>query len=291
MPSSTSGRWGDAGPPARVNETMVRQEKVSIKGPKRALDCHVTYPDGVKGRAPAVVVIHEIFGPDAHILDVCRRFAAQGYVAAAPNLFTGDLEKLMTPANIGLAMQAFAQAPPDLRKDPSKFAAFAASQPPERRPVLEAFGKVTSPPVQAEFAKDLLAVTTHLRDLKEVDPKRVGSVGFCFGGAMSARLATVDPDLKAAVIFYGQNPPLDEVPAIRASVLGLYGGEDTGITDTVPALAEAMKKAGVKFDYHVYPGAKHAFFNDTRASNHHAASADDAWKRVLAFYQATLRAP
>ena len=211
---------------------------------------------------------------------MAARFASRGYVAAAPNLFGGELGRLLTPANIALAMQAFAQAPPDLRRDPARIAAFAASQPPERRPVLEAFGRVSSPPVQAGFALDLLAVTRYLRTRPEVGAAKVGSVGFCFGGAMSARLATVDPELAAAVIFYGQNPPFDAIPGIRAAVLGLYGEQDPGITSTVPQFAEAMHRAGKNFSYHVYPGAKHAFFNDTRP-NYQRESALDAWERVL----------
>lgn len=270
---------------------MPRTEKLAVPSQGRSIDCDVVRPEPGSGSAAAVIVIHEIFGPGAHILDVGRRFADRGYVAVAPNLFSGELQQILTPGNIALAMQSFAQAPPDLRRDPAKFAAFAASQPPERRPVLEAFGRVTSPPVQAGFALDLKAVAERTRRLPGVDPARVGSVGFCFGGAMSARLATVDPALRAAVIFYGQNPPLEAVPAIRASVLGLYGGEDHGITDTVPAFAEAMRAAGRAFDYHVYPGAKHAFFNDTRAANYHAASAEDAWTRVIGFFGRHLAAP
>lgn len=265
------------------------ERNVSISTGTRNLDCYLALPEGGPSRHPAVVVIHEIFGVDAHIQDVARRFAREGYVALAPNLFTGEIQKILTPQNIGLAMQSFAQAPPDLRRDPSKFAAFAASQPPERRPVLEAFARVTSPPQQEIFARDLLAVANYLRTLPEVDPARIGSVGFCFGGAMSVRLATVDPDLRACIIFYGQNPPLDAVPGIRASVLGLYGGEDHGITDTVPLLDESMRKAGHHFEYHVYPGARHAFFNDTRSQTHHPESAQDAWKRVLTFFNQELK--
>jgi carboxymethylenebutenolidase len=263
---------------------MTAEREVSIPVQGRSLDCYLAFPDGgkFKGRRPAVIVIHEIFGPDAHIRDVSRRFADLGYVAAAPDLFSGELHSLLTPANIGLAMQAFAQAPPDLRRDPSKMAAFAASQPPERRPVLEAFGKIGQPPVQAGFGRDLHMVAQYVRGLQEVDPHRVASVGFCFGGAMSARLATVDPDLRAAVIFYGQNPPAEDIPKIHAHVLGLYGSEDPGITQTVPGFAEAMKAAGKQFEYHVYPGAKHAFFNDTRPT-HHRDSAVDAWGRVTRF--------
>jgi len=265
----------------------ISDRDVKIRTPAREIDCYLAEPAGGVGRHPAVVVIHEIFGVSEHIRDVTRRFAGLGYVAAAPNLFTGEMQELLSPENIALAMQSFAHAPPDLRRDPTKLAAFAESQPPERRPILAAFGRVSNPAVQAGFAQDLLAVSRYLRSLPEVDPARVGSVGFCFGGAMSARLATVDPDLRAGVIFYGQNPPLDDVPRIRASMLGLYGGEDPGITSTVPELAAAMTKAGKEFEYHVYPGAKHAFFNDARP-NYHAPSAEDAWKRVGAFFAATL---
>ena len=266
------------------------EKEIQIRAGDRPLDCYIAFPEGGPARHPAVVIVHEIFGVDAHMRDVARRFAAEGYIGVAPNLFTGEVQRVMTPANIGLAMQSLAHVPPELRRDPTKFAEFAATQPPERRPVLEAFAKVTSPKAQDGFANDLRAVTQYLRGLPEVDPARVGCVGFCFGGAMTARLATHDPDLRAAVIFYGQNPPLEEVPRIRASVLGLYGGEDKGISDTVPTLAETMQKEGKRFEYHIYPGAKHAFFNDTRAQVYHPESAADAWKRVLAFFGRELRA-
>ena len=270
---------------------MVAERSVRVQGDGREIDCYLALPEGPRPARghPAVVVVHEIFGPDAHMRDVAQRFARLGFVAAAPDLFTGELHDLLTPTNIGLAMQAFAQAPPDLRRDPTKMAAFAASQPPERRPVLEAFGRISQPPVQEGFARDLLGVARYLRSLPEVDAAHVGSVGFCFGGAMSARLATVDPELRAAVIFYGQNPPLDAVPRIHARVLGLYGAEDPGITQTVPAFAEAMKANGKQFESHVYPNARHAFFNDTRPT-YQPESAADAWGRVLALYDATLRA-
>jgi carboxymethylenebutenolidase len=265
----------------------MREEVVRVARPDREIDTYVAFPDEA-GRRPAVLVLHEIFGPDAHIRDVARRFARLGYVAAAPNLFAGPLQALLTPSNVALAMPAFAQAPPDLRRDPAKFAAFAASQPADRRPIIEAFARVSRPDVQAGFAQDLLAVASAVRALPEVQPDRVGAVGFCFGGAMTGWLATQDPRLRAAVIFYGQNPPADRVPQIRAAVLGLYGGEDVGITQKVPELSAAAQAAGVPFRYVVYPGARHAFFNDTRPSNFHATSAAAAWGEVQRFFAAHL---
>lgn len=268
---------------------MARKEEVSVPVDGRAIECHLAFPaDARTGeRRPAVIVIHEIFGPEAHIRHVAQRFAELGYVAAAPDLFTGELHKLLTPANVALAMKAFAEAPPDLRRDPAKLDAFAATQPPERRPILEAFGRIGRPAVQEGFARDLLGVARYLRTRAEVDPHRIASVGFCFGGAMSARLATVDPDLRAAVIFYGQNPPFASVPQIGARVLGLYGELDPGISQTIPSFNDAMAAAGKSFDYHVYPGAKHAFFNDTRP-NFHPESASDAWNRVTRFLAESL---
>jgi carboxymethylenebutenolidase len=111
---------------------------------------------------------------------------------------------------------------------------------------------------------------------------RIASLGFCMGGSLSARLAARGAPLAACVIFYGENPPSEQIQNIRCPVLGLYGGDDHRLTDHVPAFATAMQRAGRSFEYHVYPGAPHAFFNDTRAT-YRAEAAADAWTRVLAF--------
>lgn len=258
------------------------EHSIQIPTPHREIATYLVTPEGASGPRPTVVVIHEIFGPDPHIRDVTRRFAGQGYVAAAPNLFSGELQDVLTPGNVVLAMRALADAPPGLRADPRKMADFAATQPVESRPVLEALAQVSNPATQAGFAEDLWEVTRSLRLNPAVDPDRMASVGFCFGGAMSGLLATVDPMLRAAVIFYGQNPPLDRAPRIRAHLLGLYGGDDPGITAKVPDLSDAVRAAGGSFESHVYPGARHAFFNDARP-NYHRESAEDAWSRVLRF--------
>lgn len=94
--------------------------------------------------------------------------------------------------------------------------------------------------------------------------------------------------MRAAVIFYGNNPPFERIPDIEARVLGIYGGEDHRITDAAPELEAAMKQAGKGFEYHVYPGAPHAFFNDTRP-NYREDAARDAWRRVLEFFGETLK--
>jgi carboxymethylenebutenolidase len=93
-----------------------------------------------------------------------------------------------------------------------------------------------------------------------------------------------DPELRAAVIFYGTSPPEELVPRIRAPLLGLYGELDPRINTTIPAFAAALERHQRSFEWHVYPGAQHAFFNGYRPS-YDVAAARDAFVRVLGFFQ------
>ncbi|MFZ0699174.1 MAG: dienelactone hydrolase family protein [Thermoplasmata archaeon] len=256
---------------------------ISVPGENRTLEAHLALPEDRSGRRPAVIVIHEIFGPDPHIQDVARRFARDGYVAIAPNLFTGEIQRLLTPGAISTGFGFLRGLPPEVQRDPAQIQSRIAALPPEERASLAALMKIQDPAQHSKFAQDLLAVARYLRRRSDVEPTKVASVGFCFGGAMSGRLACVDPELAAAVIFYGNTPPSDQIPRIRCPVLGLYGAEDHRITDTIPNFATEAKNAGVRLTYHIYPGAPHAFFNDTRTEVYRADAAADAWKRVQAF--------
>ena len=96
------------------------------------------------------------------------------------------------------------------------------------------------------------------------------------------RLITKRDDIKAAVPFYGPNPPLEDVPKIKAAVLGIYGGNDSRITGGVPDLEAALKKAGVTYEIKIYDGTNHAFHNDTGPS-YNPDAANDAWVKALAW--------
>lgn len=263
-------------------------EEVVFTGDGRPVEAVLVRPRD-PGRHAALVLIHEIWGLDDHIRDVARRFAEQGYVTLAPDLYTGPLREAMKPEKILAGMQLLRQAPPEVQRDPGLLRARLAELPAETARAVETLADVMSPRRRESFARDLAGAVAYLRGRPDVEPSRVGSLGFCMGGGLSARLATLAPELRACVIFYGENPPLEAVPAIRAAVLGLYGGEDHRITDTVPELARAMAEAGRRFEYHVYPGAQHAFFNDTRPT-YHPEAARDAWRRVLDFLGAELGA-
>jgi carboxymethylenebutenolidase len=265
---------------------MISEQEVRFVGSDRELDGYLALPDGDLP-FPAVIVIQEIWGLDDHIKDVARRFANEGYVALAPDLYTGEWREVMSPERIAAGMAFLRNAPQEVQRDPSKLESALAEKPQEERDATKMLAAVMSPNQRFSFAEDLLGAVEYLESRPEVDGDRIGSIGFCMGGAVSGYLATLSPDLRAAAIFYGQNPPLERIPDIQARVLGIYGGEDHRITDTVPELAEAMERAGKGFEYHIYPGTPHAFFNDDR-QNYREEAARDAWLRVLAFFNETL---
>jgi carboxymethylenebutenolidase len=110
----------------------------------------------------------------------------------------------------------------------------------------------------------------------------MASLGFCMGGGLSATLATVDPDLSAAIMFYGRTPAETELPRIGCPVLALYGRDDRALVDGIPAFQQAMTSSGKSLEVVVYEGAGHAFFNDTRRT-YDVDAARDSFVRALAF--------
>ena len=121
--------------------------------------------------------------------------------------------------------------------------------------------------------------------LQNVKPNKISKIGYCMGGGLSLRLACMNSELAAAVVFYGRNPsPIDVVSGINCPILGNYAGEDRGITEAdVNLLKDTLNKYGKKYDIRIYPGAPHGFFNNTRES-YRPEAAKEAWKRVLNFY-------
>jgi carboxymethylenebutenolidase len=109
-------------------------------------------------------------------------------------------------------------------------------------------------------------------------------VGFCFGGGVTWQVATTMPELKAAVPFYGPPQPVEELPKINAAVLAIYGELDQRINQTIPVVEEAMLANGKTYEKAVYPGADHAFHNDT-GSRYNPEAAQDAWRRTLDWFQ------
>jgi len=207
----------------------------------------VSYTAGPRkgGKRAAVIVIHENRGLNAHIEDVARRVAAEGFLALAPDLLSplGG-----TPADEDAARELIGKLDPDVTiRNLVSAVAFLAKHP-----------KTTG---------------------------QVGAVGFCWGGGMAGELAVQSPDLDAAVVYYGRPPKTADVGRISAPLLLHYAGLDTRINEGIPAFEEALKKAGKKYTLHMYPDVQHAFHNDTSEARYNKEAALLSWSRTVAFFK------
>jgi carboxymethylenebutenolidase len=205
-------------------------------------------PDGDQPH-PGVVVIHEAYGLNDNIKDITQRFATEGYAALAVDLFA-DRNKPICMARYMAGM---------LRGSVNRFG--------------------------VEYLKLALS---YLAGQPEVDPDRIGAIGFCMGGSFAVAWACTDDRLKAVAPFYGANPrPIDAVQRM-CPVVGSYPEKDF-TASAGRALDVALTRHNIVHDIKVYPGAQHSFFNDTGRSYNELA-AQDAWKRVLGFFDAHLNA-
>ena len=218
-------------------------------------------PAGKSG-LPVVLVVSEIFGVHEHIADVARRFAKQGYLAIAPEMFVrqGDAKSYTEISRL----------------------------------ISEVIGKVPD----AQVMGDLDATVAWARG-QGGDTARLGVTGFCWGGRITWLYSAHNPAVKAGVAWYGRlvgaaspltpKHPVELAGALNGPVLGLYGGADTGIPlDTVEAMKKALAEgsaAAKKSEFVVYPDAPHAFHADYRPS-YRKEAADDGWKRCLAWFKA-----
>ena len=233
---------------AMLEKSPRHQEWVAIKHDHRVVHAFIVYPE-IKTKAPAVLVIHEIFGLTDWVRSVADRLAAEGYIAIAPDLLSGS-----GPG--GRGSEGFASTQDSMKA------------------VSELHSDI--------ITSDLNAVANYVEKLPSADGK-LAVAGFCWGGGQSFRFATNRRDLKATFVFYG--PPPEEFTTITAPVYGFYGGNDNRINATLPATETAMTKAGKVYDPVTYEGAGHGFMRAGEdPSNSVAANKkahDEAWQRWL----------
>ncbi len=139
--------------------------------------------------------------------------------------------------------------------------------------------------------RDLLAAANYLRSQKNVDPKKVGSIGWCMGGGYSLDLALEDPQLRVAVINYGRLATDDAaLKKINAAILGIFGGKDRGIPpDAVKQFEAQMRALGKTVEIHIFPDAGHAFENPNNKDGYRADDAAQAWKYTVDFLAKRLK--
>ena len=210
------------------------------------------------GNFPTILVVQEIFGVHEWIKDICRRLAKMGYYAIAPELYAR-------------------QGDPTRISDTSTLIKDIVSKVPD-----------------AQVMGDLDAAAAYAQSTGKADTTKLGITGFCWGGRIVWMYAGHNPDLEAAVAWYGpvarsyregDRTPLDIVPNIEAAVLGLYGGDDPGIPrETIDRINATMKAAGKTVEIVVYPDTPHGFLADYRPS-YRKEAADDGWKRLTAWFK------
>jgi len=227
----------------------IRTESVSFASNGDTANGHLARPMG-DGPFPAVVVIQEYWGLDAHIKDLTERFAREGFVALAPDLYHGQV----------------------------------ATEPDDARKLVMALNMQIA-------LREIGGAIGYLGDLPEVEPKSVGVIGFCMGGRLTLNAAaTGDERIGAAAAFYGGGvqPTPEFVAGIKTPVLAIYGEDDAGIPpELYNGLEAEMDRQEKTFEMVIYPGAGHAFMNDTRPA-YNANAAADAWTRAVQWFHTYL---
>jgi carboxymethylenebutenolidase len=207
---------------------------------------------------PVVLVVQEIFGVHEHIKDICRRFAKLGHLAIAPELYArqGDVSQI---TNIN-----------------------------------EIISKVVSKVPDAQVMSDLDA-SVRWAEKNKGNSGKLAITGFCWGGRIVWLYAAHSPKLKAGVAWYGRlvgqpdelhpKHPIDLVSQLKAPVLGLYGGADSGIpNDTVERMNKALKDEGKPSEIVLYPDTPHGFYADYRPT-YRKEQAQDAWRRLQEWFK------
>lgn len=218
-------------------------ERITYPGINGDMQAYVARPKKDK-KYPAVVVIHENRGLNAHIEDVTRRAAKAGFLAIAPN-----------------ALSSLGGTPENADEARAKFQQLKAE----------------------DNLQNFIKVFDYLPSRKDCNGK-FGCVGFCWGGAMSNNLAVNVPSLKAAVAFYGRQPAAADVEKIKTAVQLHYGEMDEGVNKGIAAYEEALKNNKITYELHMYPGAQHAFHNDTAPTRYNETAAKLAWQRTIDFF-------
>jgi carboxymethylenebutenolidase len=249
-------------------------------------------PERAREGLPGVVVISEIMGVNDQIEDVTRRMAAAGYAALAPDIYAeaGVRPPALRRERVDEAMVFMETLPREARFDPAVREKAMATLPADKRErILESFTTVFSQMQRLpSFIPPLREAVAYLRQERpESAGQKVGCVGFCMGGGLSALLACEESEISAAAVYYGSAPAAEKVANIRCPVMGFYGELDQRVNAGINAFAEAMQAAGADFASHVYPGANHAFFNDS-GPTYDADAARDSFARLLLFFQKNL---
>jgi len=232
------------------NDPRLKSEYINYPSPKGAgtIKGLLSKPVDAKQKSGGIVVVHENRGLNPHIEDVTRRAALAGFISLGPDMLT-PLGGYPGTDDAGRELQG--------KRD--------------RNQMLE----------------DFIAAYEYLKTHPDCNGK-VGVVGFCFGGWISNMMAVRIPELAAAVPFYGGQPPVEDVPKIKAPLLIHYASLDTRVNEGWPAYEAALKENKKEYTAYMYENTNHGFHNDT-TPRYDKAAAELAWTRTVDFFKAKLK--
>ena len=241
---------------AALEKSTRHGEYVDIKLPSGGtpIRAWVVYPER-KDKAGAVIVIHDIGGLSDWIRGVGDQLARDGFIAVVPDLVSGK-------APNGGGTEAMSS-----RDEVSKLVRGLTPE---------------------EATARLNAVHDYAAKIPAANG-RTATLGFCWGGAQSFSYAVAQPELDAAVVFYGTSPETADLAKIKAPVLGLYGSDDARVNVTVPPAEAEMKRLGKTFETHTFEGAGHGFTRSQEAREANFKAVQQAWPKVLAFLRSHLK--
>ncbi|MGE0280033.1 MAG: dienelactone hydrolase family protein [Rhizobiaceae bacterium] len=230
------------------DDARVKAQDITWPGDGGEMKGYLVVPADLSGKVGTVIVVHENRGLNAHIKDVARRMATEGFVALAVDY-----------------LSPLGGTPADEEKARAMFQELDA----------------------AKTAANGVATVNFLKGHESGNGK-VGAVGFCWGGGTVNDLAVASPDLAAGVAYYGRQAKVEDVSKIKAALLLHYAGMDERINAGIKAYEDALKAAGKEYTVHIYDGAQHAFNNDTSEARYNKEAADLAWGRTVEFFKAKL---
>lgn len=235
-----------------------------------------SYSIRVKHSKACIIVIHEVWGLNQHIRNVCKRLSKLGFTAIAPNLYSHN-QQLFTPQNIKDAMTAVWKIPLKDRFSPNKLDRVLSQK---RSPqVTNLLTLLYSRKFRRRMLSDLKSFTEHAFTRYG----KVAAIGFSMGGGLSFNLAAQCPKLSGCISFSGEAPNPDELVKIDTPMLVICAGHDRFMNSKVPDFVRETLKQTKELTLKVYGNAKHEFFNEMNKRDYDRNATEDAWSVARAF--------
>ena len=237
------------GQQVKPEDDRLEQGYITYEGSFGPVRAYFAKPAYATAPLPGILVIHENRGLNAHIEDVARRAALEGYIAVAPD---------------GLS--------------------FVGGAPEDQEAARDKFREADTETITA----DVILGVAYLKSRKDCSGK-TGSVGFCYGGGVSLQCAIAESATDASALYYGRALSAEQTARVSVPLLLNYAGDDKRVNAMIPDFRAALDKNKVAYSLHMYPGTGHGFHNDTSQARYNAAAAELSWQRTMNFFDHYLK--